>query len=98
EIAPRVSVYAGYSRRWFGNSQVTFNRAVTNASYTAYSIPIPNDARLPHAGGTLTGLYDINVATTPNNLITTDSVAGVHINDVYDGLDVTALARLGRGL
>ena len=41
EIVPRVSVYAGYSRRWFGNTQVTTNRAVSNASYTAYSIPIP---------------------------------------------------------
>ena len=34
ELIPRVSVYAGYSRRWFGNLQVTTNRAVSNASYT----------------------------------------------------------------
>ena len=75
EIVPRVSVYAGYSRRWFGNTQVTTNRAVSNASYTAYSVPIPVDPRLPNSGGTLSGLYDINVSTTPNNLITTDSVS-----------------------
>ncbi len=98
EIVPRVSVYAGYSRRWFGNTQVTTNRAVSNASYTTYSVPIPVDPRLPNSGGTLSGLYDINRSTTADNLITTDSVAGVHINDVYDGFDFNAAARLGRGL
>ena len=38
QVAPRVSVYAGYSRRWFGNLSATQNRAVTNASYTPYCI------------------------------------------------------------
>ena len=98
EIVPRVSVYAGYSRRWFGNTQVTTNRAVTNASYTAYSVPIPVDPRLPNSGGTLSGLYDINRTTTPNNLITTDTAAGVTSQDVYDGFDFNVAARLGRGL
>ena len=98
EIMPRVSVYAGYSRRWFGNAQVTTNRAVSNASFTAYSIPIPVDPRLPNGGGTLSGLYDINRATTADNLITTASVAGVNIEDVYDGFDFNAAARLGRGI
>jgi len=98
ELVPRVSVYAGYSRRWFGNSQVTTNRAVSNASYTTYSVPIPVDPRLPNSGGTLSGLYDINRATTADNLITTDKVAGVHIEDVYDGFDFNVAARLGRGM
>jgi hypothetical protein len=98
EIVPRVSVYAGYSRRMFGNLQVTRNLAVSNASFTGYSIPIPVDPRLPASGGTLTGLYDINRPTTANNLITTDKTAGVSLQDVYDGFDFTASARLSRGL
>jgi hypothetical protein len=98
EIIPRVSVYAGYSRRWFGNTQVTTNRAVTNASYTTYSIPVPVDPRLPNSGGTLSGLYDINTPTTANNLITTDKTAGVHLEEVYDGVDLNASARLARGI
>ena len=98
EIVPRVSVYAGYSRRWFQNSQVTTNRAVSNASYTPYSIFVPVNPLLPNSGGTLSGLYDINRATTADNLITTDNVAGVHIQDVYDGFDFNAAARLGRGM
>ncbi len=98
ELVPRVSVYAGYSRRWYGNTQVTTNRAVSNASFTTYSIPIPVNSLLPNSGGTLSGLYDINKATTADNLITTDAAAGVHIEDVYDGFDFNAAARLGRGL
>lgn len=98
-ILPRVSVYAGYSRRWYGNTQVTTNRAVSNTSFTTYSVPIPVNPLLPNGGGgTLSGLYDINRATTADNLITTDKVAGVHIQDVYDGVDFNAAARLGRGL
>ena len=98
EILPRVSVYAGYSRRMFGNLQVTRNLAVSNASYTTYSVPIPVNSRLPNGGGgTLSGLYDINTPTTANNLITTDKAAGVHLEDVYDGFDFNAAARLGRG-
>ena len=99
EILPRVSVYAGYSRRMFGNLQVTRNLAVSNASYTTYSIPIPVNSRLPNGGGgTLSGLFDINTPTTANNLITTDKAAGVSLEDVYDGFDFNAAARLGRGV
>jgi hypothetical protein len=98
ELIPRVSVYAGYSRRMFGNLQVTRNLAVSNSSFTGYGIPIPVDLRLSNSGGTLTGLYDINRPTTANNLITTDKTAGVSLQDVYDGFDFSASARLNRGL
>ena len=97
EIAAARSVYAGYSRRMFGNLQVTRNLAVSNASYTPYSIPIPVNPLLPNGGGTLSGLYDINRATTADNLITTDKAAGVNLEEAYDGFDFNAAARLGRG-
>ena len=98
ELLPRLSVYAGYSRRWFSNLQATRNLAVSNASYTPYNIPIPVDSRLPNdGGGTLSGLYDINKATTANNLVMTAKAAGVNLEDVYDGFDFNAAARLGRG-
>jgi hypothetical protein len=44
ELVPRVSVYAGYSRRWYGNLQATRNLNVTNADYTTYC-PVPADSR-----------------------------------------------------
>ena len=35
QILPRVSVYAGYSRRWYGNLQTTQNLAVNNVELHA---------------------------------------------------------------
>ena len=47
EIVPRVSVYAAYTRRWFGNLTATRNRAVTNADFSPYCVPVPG--RFPTA-------------------------------------------------
>ena len=64
---PRVSVYAGYSRRWFGNLFATQNLAVTNASYTPYCIGVPTapsitGVPLPNAGGQQCGYFDLDPA------------------------------------
>jgi hypothetical protein len=95
ELIPRVSAYAGYSRRWYGNLFATRNLAVTNADFTQYCIPVPPDDRLPTSGTQQCGLYDINRAIAPNNLIFNSSQVG-GIKDVYDGVDVDVNARLGR--
>ncbi len=63
EILPRVSVDAGYFRRIWGNFQVTDNILVGPQDYTAFSLTVPTDARLPNSGQTVTGLYDINPAS-----------------------------------
>jgi len=97
EIIPRVSAYAGYSRRVFGNLFATRNLAVSNADYTGYCIPVPNDSRLPSSGGQQCGLFDLNRNIAANNLIVSaDSVGG--ITDVYDGFDIDVNARLGRNV
>jgi hypothetical protein len=102
QVAPRVSVYAGYSRRWFENLVATQNRAVTNASYTPYCITIPSSPSItglpvPNGGSQQCGYYDLIRPTTPNNLVTLASNFG-GIEDVYDGFDFDANARLGRGV
>ncbi len=98
EVLPRVSVYGGYTRRWFGNLFATRNLNVTNADYTPYCVPIPQDSRLPGGGGgQLCGLYDVNRIIAPNNLIFSSSQIG-GIEDVYDGVDLDVNARLGRGV
>jgi hypothetical protein len=102
EVAPRVSVYAGYSRRWFGNLTVTQNQAVTNASFTSYCINIPTapsvtGVPLPNAGGQQCGYSDLIKQVAPNNLVQLASNFG-GISDVYDGFDFDANARLGRGM
>src|SRR6185436_11399633 len=101
QVAPRVSVYAGYSRRWFSNLTATQNTAVTNASYTSYCIGLPtapsvSGLPLPNAGGQQCGYIDLIRPTTPNNVISLASNFG-GVSDVYDGIDFDANARLGRG-
>ncbi|HZI80271.1 MAG TPA: TonB-dependent receptor [Vicinamibacterales bacterium] len=94
ELVPRVSVYAGYSRRWYGNLFATRNLNVTNADFTQYCIPVPADNRLDNGGTQQCGYYDINRVIPPNNLIFNSSKIG-GISDVYDGFDFDAQARLG---
>jgi hypothetical protein len=101
QLLPRVSVYAGYSRRIYGNLTATHNLAVANGNgpgFTPYCIPVPSNSLLPGGGGgTECGFFDINKSTVANNLVVNaDTVGGVQ--DHYDGLDFVANARLGRGL
>jgi hypothetical protein len=103
ELFPRVSVSAGYFRRWygnfnlvFGNTPVTQNRAVTNADFTTYCITAPVDPRLPGGGGNpICGFYDVSVAKfgQNDNLITGAEKFGKQA-DVYDGFDFTFNAHL----
>jgi hypothetical protein len=102
QVAPRVSVYAGYSRRWFGNLTATQNTAVTNASYTSYCIPIPTAPAItgfamPNGGSQQCGYIDLIRPTTAVSVIQLASNFG-KVEDVYDGVDFDANARLGRGV
>jgi hypothetical protein len=97
ELMPRVSGYVGYTRRWFGNLFATRNLAVTNADYTPYCITLPSDSRLPGSGSQQCGFFDVNRNIAPNNLIFNSSKVG-GIDDVYDGFDFEANARLAKGL
>jgi hypothetical protein len=101
QVAPRVSVYGGYSRRWFGNLFATQNTAVSNASYTPYCIGVPTalsvtGIALPNAGGQQCGFFDLIHPTTQNNIVQSATNFG-GISDVYDGFDIDGSARLGRG-
>ena len=98
EIVPRVSAYAAYTRRWFGNLTATDNLNLSNADHTAYCVPIPSDSRLPGGGGgEQCGLFDVNRIIPPNNLIfNAEKVGG--IDDVYDGFDFEVNARLAEGM
>jgi len=101
QVAPRVSVYAGYSRRWFGNLFATQNTAVSNASFTPFCVGVPTASgvtgvTLPNAGGQQCGFFDIIRPTTPNNVVQSANNFG-GVSDIYDGFDFDANARLGRG-
>jgi hypothetical protein len=96
ELMPRVSAYAAYSRRSYGNLTATRNLNVTNADFTPYCIPVPADSRLSKTGQ-LCGLNDVNRNIAANNLIfNADNVGG--IDDAFDGLDFDVNARLARNI
>ncbi len=62
EVLPRVSVETGYYRRWLVNFSVQDNLAVTPSDFDTFSVTVPDDPRLPTAGQTVSGLYDVKPA------------------------------------
>ena len=61
ELAPGVSLTAGYYRNTAGNWRVNDNIEVTPADYDPFCATAPMDPRLPGGGGyEVCGLYDVN--------------------------------------
>ena len=100
EVLPRVSVEAGYTRRWLQNFTVTDNLDVEAADFTQFSVTAPLDPRLPDGGGyVVSGLYNVN----PNefgqtNNYRTYAPAYGNVSQMYNGVDVNVSARLASGL
>jgi len=95
EVLPRVSVDAGYFRRWLNNFTITDNRAVAPQDFTAFSITAPGDSRLPGGGGyAVSGLYNVVDARfgLTDNLVTN---AGNYGNEYahYNGMLINVTAR-----
>lgn len=101
QLLPRVSVEAGYFRRWYGNFGATDILAVEASDFDSYCITAPVDSRLPGGGGNqICGLYDLKptkfgVAT--QNLTTLSSKYGKEIEH-WNGVDVSLDARLTGGV
>ncbi len=102
ELMSRLSLDVAYYRRAQGNFQVTDNLDVAPSDFQSYCVTAPRDPRLPDGGGQqICGLYDIvpakfGVAT--NNVVTRVDKLGVKQEEVFDGVDVSFSARLGRGI
>ena len=101
EVLPRVSVEAGYFRRWFQNVFVQENRVLGTADYTQFTLNAPSDPRLPGGGGyAIPSLYNVTpdgFLRAPQNYITDAADYGGQ-SQVYNGLLVNVSARPRNGL
>jgi len=100
ELSGRTSVSVGYFRRWYGNQIATDNELVAPSDYSPYCITAPRNPSLPDGGGyQVCGLYDIAPAlrSATANVIKLAKAFGTQ-TEVYNGIDLTATVRLGRGL
>jgi hypothetical protein len=104
ELLPRVSVEAGYYRRWwpiYTTNDVTDNINTTAADYTQFAVTAPTDPKLPNGGGyQIPGIYNITAAASliaPSNVQKAANAFGAYTR-YWDGFDVTAQARLRNGL
>lgn len=94
EVLPRVSVEAGYYRRWLVNFWVEDNLAVAPADFDTFTVRVPDDPRLPTAGQTISGLYDVK----PDKFGREDNYATLAKNyggqtQTYNGFLTTISAR-----
>jgi hypothetical protein len=97
EVAPGVSVTAGYVRRVWGNFQVTHNRDVTAADFDTFTITVPSDPRLPGSGNYTVTAYDVKAAKfgQTDNFVTFSSNYGTQLEH-YNGFDFDVNARIRR--
>jgi hypothetical protein len=101
QLIPRVSLDAGYSRRWFKGVTVTDNILRGPGDYESYTVIAPSDARLPDGGGYPITVYVPTAAAAriaAQNLVRFETDFGPERDNHYDGVDVTLNARLKQGL
>ncbi len=100
ELLPRLSVEAGYNRRWWGNFFVTDNVLTTAVDYDTYSVAIPQHDNLP-GGGSPASFVAITPAANARgaqNYMTSETDYGDARTAYWHGVDFTATARLTSGI
>jgi hypothetical protein len=101
ELVPRVSLNAGYFRRWYGNLLATQNQSIGPNDFETYCVTAPADSRLPGGGGyRICDLWDLKPASflkPPSNMVVQADSIGKP-SEVYNGVDLTINARLASGV
>jgi Carboxypeptidase regulatory-like domain len=100
EVLPRVSVEAGYHRRWFGNFFVTDNRAVGPNDFDRLTLTAPRNANLPGGGGYPATFFDVKPAKfgQVDNYYTFETDYAPARTVYWHGVDVNVNARIRNGL
>jgi hypothetical protein len=100
EIAPRISVTAGFNRRWFQNFFVTDNTRTEASDYTRFTLVVPQNPELPTSGQALT-YYNITPeasARGSQNYETFETDYAPARTQYWYGFDTNVNARLQNGL
>ena len=97
ELLPRMSVNAGYYRRWFGNFMIADNLAVAPGDFDKFSITVV-DSRLPDGRSTVE-VFDVkpNKVGQVNEVITAAENYGKQTR-MWHGVDVSVSARPRAGM
>jgi hypothetical protein len=101
QVLPRVGVEVGYNRRWFQNFLVTDNTLVGPSDYEPWTINAPMNPDLPGGGGYPVRQWAITPAAFARgaqSVLTRETNFGPARVWYWHGVDVTANARLGRGI
>jgi hypothetical protein len=90
----------GYNRRWWGNHFVTVNTLVGPNDFDTFSVPIPNHADLPGAGGnaTFVAIKADAAARGSQNFQTKETNFAPARTAYWHGFDYSANARMSSGL
>lgn len=101
QVIPRVGVEVGYNRRWFQNFLVTDNTLIGPADFEPWTITAPRHPSLPGGGGYPVTQWAITQAAASRgsqSVLTRETNFGPARTWYWHGVDVTANARLGRGI
>jgi hypothetical protein len=105
QVIPRVSLEAGYNRRWWSGPAasdgfVTDDLSRGPGDYDSFTLTAPSDPRLPGGGGYPMTFYTQKVAVgalPARNFVTAENAFG-EFKEYWHGVDLTVNARLRNGL
>ena len=98
QLLANMGVTVAYFRTWYGAFQALDNTLVTPADYDPFCITAPTDSRLGSVSGQrLCGLYDVKPAKFGQfNFLRTQADHYGSMSEVFDGVDITTVARFGK--
>ena len=97
-LLPHVSVDVGYSRRWWGNFLTTVNQLVSASDYDVWTVPVPENDKLPGGGGGTAQFVSITPTASARglqNYETKETEFAKARTAYWHGLDVNVTARMG---